>query len=41
MTITDTADLFSPATRRQRVVEWQAPGPVAKASSGMSGLETM
>src|SRR6184192_4345507 len=41
MTTTDTVDLFSPATRRQRVVDWQAPGPVARAASGLSGLETM
>ena len=34
-------DLFSLDTRRHRVVEWQAPGPVAKAAAGMSGLETM
>lgn len=38
---TDTADLFSPESRRQRVIEWQAPGPVARAASAMSGLETM
>jgi hypothetical protein len=41
MTITDTAGLFSPATRRERVVEWQAPGPVAKAAAAISGLEVM
>jgi uncharacterized protein (TIGR00369 family) len=41
MTMIDTVDLFSPETRRQRVVDWQAPGPVAKAAGGMSGLETM
>ena len=41
MTITESADLFSPKLRRQRVVDWQTPGPVAKAASGMSGLETM
>ena len=41
MTTTDTVDLFSPTLRRQRVVDWQAPGPVAKAAAGMSGLETM
>ena len=41
MTMTDTVDLFSPTLRRQRVVDWQAPGPVAKAAAGMSGLETM
>ena len=34
-------DLFSFDSRRHRVVEWQAPGPVARAASGMSGLETM
>ncbi len=41
MTIIDTADLFMPASRRERVVDWQAPGPVAKAAAGMSGLEFM
>jgi uncharacterized protein (TIGR00369 family) len=39
--VTKTVDLFSFDTRRHRVVEWQAPPPVAKAASGMSGLETM
>ena len=33
MTVIDTAELFSPATRRERVVDWQAPGPVAKAAA--------
>ena len=41
MTTTGTADLFSLDTRRHRVVEWQAPGPVARAAFGMSGLEIM
>ena len=41
MTMSDTVDLFSPVTRRQRVVDWQAPGPVAKAAAAMSGLEAM
>ena len=41
MTATDTIDLFSFDTRRHRVVEWQAPGPVARAAAGLSGLETM
>jgi uncharacterized protein (TIGR00369 family) len=41
MTTTEAADLFSLDTRRHRVVEWQAPGPVANAASGMSGLEMM
>jgi uncharacterized protein (TIGR00369 family) len=37
----DTADLFAAASRRERLVEWQAPGPVAKAAAAMSGLEAM
>ena len=39
MTATETVDLCSFDTRRHRVVEWQAPAPVEKAASGMSGLE--
>ncbi|MDB5518513.1 MAG: hypothetical protein JWQ17_5271, partial [Tardiphaga sp.] len=31
------ADLFSPALRRERVVDWQAPVPAAKAASVLSG----
>jgi len=38
---TELADLFSPASRRERVVDWQAPGPVARAAADMSGLEVM
>ena len=41
MTSIDTADLFSPAMRRERVVDWQAPGPAAKAAAGMTGMEAM
>jgi uncharacterized protein (TIGR00369 family) len=41
MTATDTIDLFSLDARRHRVIEWQAPGPVAKAAAGLSGLEAM
>jgi uncharacterized protein (TIGR00369 family) len=41
MTATEPADLFSLETQRVRVVDWQAPGPAAKAASGMSGLEAM
>ena len=41
MAMLDTADMFSPATRRERVVDWQAPGPVAKAAAAMSGMEAM
>ena len=41
MTMRETADLFSPATRRERVVDWQAPGPAAKAAAAMSGMEAM
>jgi uncharacterized protein (TIGR00369 family) len=37
----DTADLFSPAGRRERVVAWPSPGPVAKMAAGMSGMEAM
>ena len=41
MTVRETADLFSPATRRERVVDGQAPGPAAKAATTMSGMEAM
>jgi uncharacterized protein (TIGR00369 family) len=41
MSVIDTADLFSPARRRERLVDWQAPGPAAKLAAGMSGLEAM
>lgn len=37
----EISDLFAFETRRHRVVDWQAPGPVAKAASGMSGIEAM
>ena len=37
----ENSGLFAPQLRRERMVEWQAPGPVAKAAFGMSGLETM
>jgi uncharacterized protein (TIGR00369 family) len=41
MRIADTTNLFSDTGRRERVVDWQAPGPVAKAAAAMSGLEAM
>src|SRR5882757_9678500 len=41
MTATVSADLFSSDKRRERVVDWQAPGPAAKAAAGMSGMEAM
>ena len=41
MMTTEAVDLFSFETRRHRVVEWQAPGPVTRVASKMSGLETM
>ena len=41
MTIVDTGELFSPVIRRERVVDWQAPGPVAKTAAAMSGMEAM
>src|SRR5258707_4241233 len=37
----ETSDLFTPTLRRERVVDWQAPGPAAKAAAAMSGLEAM
>lgn len=37
----ETPDLFAPPLRRHRVVDWQAPGPAARAAMGMSGLEAM
>jgi uncharacterized protein (TIGR00369 family) len=41
MTPSETADLFSPALRRERVVDWQSPGPAANAAAAMSGMEAM
>lgn len=34
-------DLFSPALRRERLVDWQVPVPVAKAAMGLSGMDAM
>ena len=34
-------DLFAPHLRRERIVDWQAPGPAARAAMGMSGIEAM
>ena len=34
-------NLFSAAGARRRVVDWQAPGPVARPAAAMSGLEAM
>ncbi|MGY4223404.1 hypothetical protein ACVMIH_000765 [Bradyrhizobium sp. USDA 4503] len=41
MTAAESIDLRSPDLTRTRVVEWQAPGPVAKAALSMSGIEAM
>jgi uncharacterized protein (TIGR00369 family) len=41
MSTADISNLFSAAGRRERVVDWQAPGPVATAAATMSGLEAM
>ncbi|MGX4805399.1 PaaI family thioesterase [Bradyrhizobium guangdongense] len=41
MTDADQPDLFSPARRRERVVDWQAPMPVAKMAMGWSGIDAM
>ena len=37
----DQLDLFAPAARRERVVDWQVPAPVAKAAMGLSGMDAM
>jgi len=34
-------DLFSLAQRRERVVDWQVPAPVAKVAMGLSGMDAM
>jgi uncharacterized protein (TIGR00369 family) len=41
MSTADISNLFAAAARRERVVDWQAPGPVAKAAAAMSGMEAM
>ena len=41
MTCNDQSDLFSPAQRRERVVDWQVPAPVARAAMGLSGMDAM
>ena len=38
MTATETIDLFSFDTRRHRVVDWQAPGPVARRPPACPGV---
>jgi uncharacterized protein (TIGR00369 family) len=37
----EISDLFAPPLRRERLVDWQAPEPIAKAAAGMSGIEAM
>jgi uncharacterized protein (TIGR00369 family) len=37
----DKAALFAATSRRERLVDWQAPGPAAKAAAAMSGLDAM
>ena len=39
--IAEPAGLFAVGWRRERVVDWQAPRPVAQAVAAMSGLEAM
>lgn len=41
MSAAEPTDLHSPDLLRVRVVEWQAPGPVAKAAMPMFGIEAM
>jgi len=37
----ESSDLFAPPLRRERLVDWQTPGPAAKAAAGMTGIEAM
>src|SRR3984885_13678322 len=37
----DMVDLFAAASRRERLVDWQGPGPAAKAAAAMAGMEAM
>src|SRR5579871_175103 len=39
--LSGATDLFSPELLRERVVTWQAPGPVASSAAAMSGMEAM
>jgi uncharacterized protein (TIGR00369 family) len=41
MTDTVQPDLFSPALRRERMVDWQVPGPTTRVATGLSGMEAM
>lgn len=41
MTDIDQFELFSPAQRRERVVDWQVPAPVARAAMTLSGMDAM
>lgn len=34
-------DLFAPELRRERVADWQSPGPAGKVAMGLSGMEGM
>ncbi|QAU47560.1 PaaI family thioesterase [Bradyrhizobium guangzhouense] len=34
-------DLFSSEQRRERVVDWQVPAPVARVAMGLSGMDAM
>ncbi|RJF68658.1 PaaI family thioesterase [Rhodopseudomonas palustris] len=36
-----SAELFAPSQRRSRTIDWQEPGPVARAASTMPGIEVM
>jgi len=41
MTDPDQLDLFSAVHRRERVVDWQVPAPVARVAMGLSGMDAM
>ncbi|MCG2626952.1 PaaI family thioesterase [Bradyrhizobium sp. WYCCWR 13023] len=41
MTEPHQRDLFTSILRRERVVDWQVPAPVAKVAMGLSGMDAM
>src|SRR3954447_26023251 len=37
----EATDLFAPALRRERLVDWQSPGAAARTAMAMTGMEAM
>src|SRR3954447_13811362 len=37
----EATDLFAPALRRERLVDWQSPGAAARTALAMTGMEAM